>query len=168
MRKYLSFVLTFFFLFNIAGFHLWFKLLQTIIHNETNQRISNGIDEKDLTLIVVKFNEKPDIKWVEPEKELQYKGEMYDVVKIKYQYQKKLYYCFKDICERQLIVNYLKTQRSTHEGKERLKRIFSMLYLPRQIQHTERISFTTFSFPALNDFMIIRFQEVPYPPPKPV
>ena len=100
--------------------------MQYKIQKEVKQKIRKGLRDEDLSIIVVSVNDESEINWIKPQKEFRYKGEMYDVVNIKIENQKKYYYCIWDVKEKQLIANYNKTNNNK-QNKERIKRISNIL-----------------------------------------
>jgi hypothetical protein len=118
-----------FFLFDTAGYFLLFCLRQDITRREIRREIRMGLKEGQLTLITVTGNDESGISWIEPGREFRFRGEMYDVVKIRTENQAKYYYCIKDVKEKQLIAEFNKSRKAKKEdGKKR--EIFNFQYLP--------------------------------------
>ena len=114
--------------------------MQYKIQKEVKQKIRKGLRDEDLSIIVVSVNDESEINWIKPQKEFRYKGEMYDVVNIKIENQKKYYYCIWDVKEKQLIANYNKTNNNK-QNKERIKRISNILLFFQVILITNILKF---------------------------
>jgi hypothetical protein len=165
LRKYISAILIFVFLFDLGGYYLLFCIWQNNTRKEIRQEIRNGLKEDDLSLIIVSINEVSGISWIESDKEFRYQGDMYDVVKIKIHNQKKYYYCIRDINEKQLIANYNKNHSSKKETGKRIKE-FKYQYIPLKISLTDLIypvDLTTNEIAVLYKSNII---DIHSPPPK--
>lgn len=138
MRKYISAILIVVILFNVAGCYLLFIAKQYIIQKEIKQEIRKGLKDEDLSLIIVSNNDDAGMCWTEPNKEFKYKGEMYDVVKIKIINQKIYYYCINDVKEEKLIAGFYKNHSSKKEERN-IKRAYNDLYIPQQYLLTSNI-----------------------------
>jgi hypothetical protein len=125
MRKYISIIVLFIFLFNIGGYYLWFSVIQNGLQKEIEKEIGEGGNDGDFSLIIVPEKGETGIVWIKPDKEFSYKGEMYDVVKIQMHDQKKYYYCLNDSKEKELIANFNKTANHKKETEKKLKRNFN-------------------------------------------
>ncbi len=91
MRKFISFILLIIFLFISDGYYIFFEYLRYNLHQEIKHDIKNGLEEKQLSLIVVPFNVEKEIFWIKKNKEFRYRGAMYDVVRIEIKGRKKHY-----------------------------------------------------------------------------
>ncbi len=120
LRKYLSVILLFFFLFNIGGYYLWFNYVKNNIQKEIRQEIRRGLSEKVLTLITVPVNDETGICWIKPGKEFTYRGKMYDVVKTSIFNNKKFYYCINDVKEKKLNHDFSKNTESNQKARKLL------------------------------------------------
>lgn len=125
MRKSVSILLMPILLFNLGGYYLWFSALQFKRQEEVRQEIRKGLKEEDLTLFVVPAEGESGLHWIKPDKEFRYKGEMYDVVKIKTFQQKKYCYCLNDSKEKQLITHFNRSHNSKRDTEKKLKSGFS-------------------------------------------
>ena len=110
MKSTLSILLLFIFLGNVIGYQIVFNQLQHNIHRETERQIEKGLPDEELVVIVTDHEE--DLHWTRPYKEFRYKGEMYDVVKIKTFNNKKNYYCICDKKENNLMARYEKAHHN--------------------------------------------------------
>jgi hypothetical protein len=165
LRKYLSLIMMMFFLFNIVGYYLWFSYLKITIQKEVQEEISRGLDEKDLTLITVPEGDQSGICWIKPGKEFTYRGEMYDVVKIRTYDKKKFIYCINDTREKKLITDFSKNNESVPKARKILSS-FQYIYFPGQsnwfhIMEPFNNDYCMRSFPTIS-----AVREVSIPPPK--
>lgn len=110
-------------LFNVFGYDLIFKIMQNNLKKQIKQEIKQGLKDEELTVIIVSLNEESKLYWVKPNKEMIYKGKMYDIVRTKIQNEKKYYYCINDEKEKQLIDNYNKTHNSQKELEKKVKKV---------------------------------------------
>jgi hypothetical protein len=165
LRKYLSVIILMFFLFNIGGYYLWFSFLKFNIQKEIRREIRQGLSENDLTLITVPFNDESGICWIKPGKEFTYRGEMYDVVKIKISNDKKFFYCINDIKEKKLIADFSKANASNQKARKLLGN-FLYLYViqPESFFHINETSNHDFCIKSFDTSSNI--EEVAVPPPK--
>jgi len=165
VRKYLSVILLFFFLFNMGGYYLWFNYLKNNIQKEIRREIRKGLSEKDLTLITVPVNDESGICWIKPAKEFTYRGEMYDVVKIKISDNKKFIYCINDIREKKLIADFSKTNESSQKARKLLGNFqYIFVIQPESFFHINEPSNHDFRIKSFGTATAIR--EVTIPPPK--
>ena len=168
MRKYISIIVLFIFLFNIGGYYLWFSAIQYGLQKEMEKEIGEGSKDDDLTLIIVPAKGETGVVWIKPDKEFLYKGEMYDVVKIQNKDQKKYYYCLNDSKEKELIANFNKTGNHKKETEKKLKRNFNFNF------DFQRFSIAKNLYPIHLTFISIQFlykstsADILSPPPKSV
>jgi len=112
MRKTLSAILIFFFLFDAGGYFIWFRVVQWNIRNEIREKIEKGLKDEELTIIILQAEHSSWLRTFIPEKEFKYKGEMYDVVRTKTIDHQKHYYCLKDTREKHLIDKFIRDNLS--------------------------------------------------------
>lgn len=105
MKKIISFLLIFIFLYGIIGFYLNFEIEQFHIKGEIKEKIIHNLPDNKLILITISSADKEKITWTEFDKEFRFKNNMYDVVRIKIKGNTTYYYCFNDEKERNLFVN---------------------------------------------------------------
>jgi hypothetical protein len=132
MKNCISIILALMLLINIEGNYLSYCILRFKIQNETWNKISKGINEKDLCVVIVPDNDKSGIIWLEKDKEFLYNWEMYDVVKLKTDKHHKIYYCINDRKEKQLINDYQKNHNSQKDSGKLLKNITHFEFVPQQ------------------------------------
>lgn len=166
MKKLISIGILSIFLYNIGGYYLWFSILQNKIQNKIEEEIEAGLKSEDLTLIIVQAEKDQEICWIKPNREFRYKGDMYDVVKIKYVPGKKYYYCLNDKKEKQLIAGFNKTHNTKKESEKRLKRNFNYNSYIEHFTLTKRIYPIGLTFSAIENFYSSETIDINSPPPK--
>ncbi len=165
MRKLVFILLTSVFLFNTGGYYLWFSVLKQNIHKEIRQEIEKGLKEKDLSLIIVSESNKTGICWTKPDKEFKYKGEMYDVVKVKIKNQKKYYYCINDSKENRLIAHFDKSKNARKRIEKIVKRTHNP-YFPLQFSLSTNNYASNFRYVSIDIFYSSNIVDTLSPPPK--
>lgn len=166
MRRLISILLVFTFLFNIGGYYLWYSVIKYGIQKEIGEEIAAGINDEDLTLIVIPDIGKSGITWIKPAKEFRYKGEMYDVVKTKNLPGKKHFYCINDTKEKQLIAGFDKTHNTKKESEKKLKRTFNYSFYLQSFTVTKLVYPIEFTFPTIINFYLSNAIDIHFPPPK--
>ncbi|NOZ35224.1 MAG: hypothetical protein GXO80_07995 [Chlorobi bacterium] len=166
MKKYTSLILLIIILFVSNEYYLYFKYLQYNIHQEVKQEIKKGLDEKDLTLIIVPFNNEKEIIWTKKNKEFKYKGSMYDIVKTKIKNKKNYYYCINDIKEKQLITSFSKNNRRRKRTLYKIKQVLNNKYFFEKFSFQAAISKSDIYFCEHQQFYNSQTIEVLSPPPK--
>jgi hypothetical protein len=130
MRKLLSIVLLAVMFFTGSGYYLYFRILQNHIKKEIKKRILSGIADDGFELLILNADELASLKWIEKNKEFEYKGQMYDVVGFELKNGKYFYNCINDRKEKALINSYLRTNRRRRNLQKKIKRILTSEYLP--------------------------------------
>jgi predicted transcriptional regulator len=166
MRKYISIIILFIFLFNIGGYYLWFSVLQYHTQKEIEKEIEEGSKDEHITLIIVPVADEQGICWIKPNKEFRYKGELYDIVKIQHQHQKKYYYCLNDSKEKQLIADFNKTHNTKKESEKKLKRSFNYSFYLQRFSITKNVYPIDFAFAATTILYKPNTIDILSPPPK--
>jgi len=154
-----------FFLFNIVGYYLLFSYVKNNIQKEVRREIRQGLAEKDLTIITVPVSDESGICWLKAGKEFTYRGEMFDVVKIKIVKDKKCFYCINDTKEKKLISDFSKNNESGPKARKLLSN-FQYIYILQggcflNIIETSNHAYCIGSFVTAS---IVK--EVTLPPPK--
>ena len=168
MRKYIALLIVSVFLFNTGGYYLYFSILQYNAQQEIAQEIRKGLQEKDLTLIMLPLNHQEDISWIKHSKEFRYKGEMYDVVKIKVLNHTKMYYCLNDSKEKQLIAGFHKTHNTRKDAEKRLKRGFTYNFCFQPYSLAENTRAIVVPFATIQILYTPGAIDIHSPPPKTV
>ncbi len=150
MKKVLSYILLFVFIFIINGYSVWLKHLQHQIKHEAELKIKKGIKEKDIDVLTFSLSEYYNIKWTKKYKEFTLNGKMYDVVKIKTKGSKKYIYCINDIKEKQLIARLTRHNRRRNKILNILKKITANKYLSSLVSHNQLNNETTVCFGIYN------------------
>lgn len=165
LRKYLSAIVLMFFLFNIVGYYIWFSYAKLNIQKEVQEEISQGLAEKDLTLITVPLIDESGICWIKPGKEFTYRGEMYDVVKVRTSNDKKFIYCINDIREKKLITDFSRNNESNPKTRKLLSS-FQYIYIPGQDAWFHILESFNNHFGIRSFAIFSTVREVTIPPPK--
>ena len=165
LRKYLALIVLMFFLFNIVGYYLLFSYVKNNIQKEVRREIRQGLAEKDLTIITVPISDESGICWLKAGKEFTYRGEMFDVVKIKIVKDKKCFYCINDTKEKKLISDFSKNNESGPKARKLLSN-FQYIYILQagcflNIIETSNHDYCIRSFATASTV-----KEVTLPPPK--
>ncbi|NOX16822.1 MAG: hypothetical protein GXO87_00870 [Chlorobi bacterium] len=166
MRKYASIILLFIFMFVSGGYQIYFKYLQYDIRQEIKREIRTGLNEMDLTLVVVSSENENKINWIKKNKEFRYKGLMYDVVRIKTKDNKKYYYCINDIKEKNLIANYVRHNKRRNKALLRLRKVLSNKYLPENPSENLKTYKDKIYFAKYRQSYNSIYLEILPPPPK--
>lgn len=164
MKKNLSIILIFVFLSNIVGSYILFNILQNNIQRAVKHQIRRGLKDDELTIIPA--NDIENIHWIKADKEFKYKGEMYDIVKIKHNKIKKYYYCIWDKKEKKLIADYNKIHQNTRTRHRQTNKLVRIQLFFQNI--------TTKTFLTSSDMLFIElickltkcYIRIPSPPPK--
>lgn len=153
-------------LYNTGGYYLWYSTKQNYLQKEVRKHIREGLKEKDLTLIVVKDGNDGELSWIKKGREFSYKGNLYDIVKIKVRGLRSYYYCINDKSEKKLISDFKKSQSSKKEAEKRIKRLInSNFYSPITLQ-INKLYTTDFKYPAFDFHYKSGILKIPSPPPR--
>jgi hypothetical protein len=154
-----------FFLFNVMGYYLCFSYVKNNIQKEVSREIEQGLPDKDLTLITIPVDDESGIRWIKPGKEFTFRGEMYDVVKIKISNNKKYLYCVNDIKEKKLITEFSRINSASQKAKKLLAN-FHYIYViqPESLFHIIETSNLDYCIKSFDTASAIN--EVTIPPPK--
>jgi len=166
MKKYISITLLSIFLFLGFGYQLYFQFLQYNIQQEIKREIRNGLNEQNLTLIVVSSKNENEIHWIKKDKEFKYKGLMYDVIKTTTKGGKKYYFCINDIKEKELIVNYTRHNKRRKKALLRLRKVLSNKYIAENLFENLKIYKADIYFVEYRQNYNSIFSETLSPPPK--
>ncbi len=130
MKKFLPLVLITAILFNSGGYFYIFRVLQKCAKEEIEKQLLNGLDENDLTVIIIPLGRENQIHWTKTGKEFIYKGSMFDIVKTKVHDNHKYYYCINDIKEKKLVDQLTKSHSKTKDLVKKLKNVLQKYYFP--------------------------------------
>jgi len=148
------------------GYHLYFIYLRHNIHQEVKRIIRKGLQEKDLSVITVSFDNEKEIEWTKKNKEFRYKGLMYDVVRTEIKNDKKIYYCINDVKEKILIANFTRHNRRKNKVLLELKKLLNNKYFPEKYSLNSKVSKANIYFVDCQFLYKSRFKEILSPPPK--
>jgi hypothetical protein len=117
VKKGLSILIVFLFVFKLGGFFVFHTLQQQHIRKEIKTAIKQGVPENELNVIKVTSENKELLDW-KNEKEFRYGGVMYDVVKVKQiSSETTVYYCVNDTKETILFAHLDEMVEKSMEGK---------------------------------------------------
>lgn len=120
MKKVISIVLFFIFLFNTAGYFIAFKAVEYQVKDEIESQIKSGLTIEQLTSITIDKKDIGTIEWEESGKEMVYRNERYDIVKTTETATSITYVCINDKKEETLFAN-LDEHVNTHVANAPLK-----------------------------------------------
>jgi len=165
VKKFTAGILFLLFLFYSGGFYFLFISRQFSIRNEVRREIKSGLRTKDLTIITIPLDGESDIRWVKPDKEFKYKGELFDVVKIKIKGQKKTIYCLNDKKEKRLITAFHRQQRQKKESDNKTHRLLIQLFFPPELNQLNFIKSSDCCYASLIFIYQSNFPDILSPPP---
>ena len=96
MKKAISIFLLGIFLFNTAGYFVFFKIAQIEIKKEIKKEIKLNLQSEELTAITFLNSEIQSIPWIETNKEFIFRDQMFDVVKSESNETETTFYCIND------------------------------------------------------------------------
>lgn len=102
MKKAISILLLGIFLFNTAGYYVFFKIAQLEIKKEIKKERKQSVNSQDLTIITFTNSETEAIHWIEKNKEFIYNNQMYDIVRRSSTENEMTFYCINDKQEKKL------------------------------------------------------------------
>jgi len=91
-----------------GGDFLFFKIVEHKLKYEAQSQIRQGFKDEELTLIELSNENKENIRWTEFQKEFEYKGQMYDVVKTVHKNGSIYLYCLNDKKEEAFVSAYFR------------------------------------------------------------
>ncbi len=153
-------------LFVSNGYYLYFKYLQYNIQHIIQQEIKKGMNEKELSLIIVSVKNKKEIFWIKKNKEFKYKDKMYDVVKIKILNKQKYFYCINDIKEKHLITIFSENNKRKNNLVLKLSKILNNKYFPKTYFVNIHFNPIEVRFTENNLFYKSKIIDIISPPPK--
>ncbi len=130
MKRIISIILLVLILFNSNGYFLFFNYLQQNLQQEIKREIRKGLNQKDLTLIVISAKNQKEICWIKKGREFKYQDLMYDVVSFREKGNKMYYYCINDVKEKNLIAFYTSHNRRRNRVLLKLRKVLSQKYFP--------------------------------------
>jgi hypothetical protein len=166
VRKFLPFLLVFSLIYNIGGDYVWFRFLQSEIVEEIAHEIRMGMKAENLSLIILSKNEEANLCWIKQNKEFIYKGDMFDVVSIKIQHQKKYIQCYKDVREKKLITDFNKNHDSKKEAELKTKKLSNIQFFQQNFSLVNNSISTDILYYYIVNSYRSNFVFKHFPPPK--
>ncbi len=154
------------FIFDAGGYYLCFNFLQNSIKREVREGIEHGLKDDELVLIRVPLDSGQDITWIRQGKEFRYKGEMFDVVKVKTVGEEIHYYCINDSKEQHLIAGFNHNTKKNND--KRMKYSFFFQYLPPPLTLFSDNRMVDFIYPCLVWQYKSNSPDIHSPPPRTV
>jgi len=105
LRKVVSILLLFVFLFNTVGYTIAFEVLHWQVKKAIKKEIKNKLKDEELIPLTFKKSELHKVEFEDGGKEIVYNDEMYDIVKQSETQDKITYYCINDSKEKELFRN---------------------------------------------------------------
>jgi hypothetical protein len=139
MKKSLSFLLIFVFIYGITGVYLNFEIEQNRIKEEVKASFLKTLKINQLILIKITSQNNSKIRWTEEGHEFRYEGDLYDVVRIKNAGDTTFFYCFNDEKENNLFSNLdklVKDQTDHSKSKTQIKKAGSNYFFHEVNQKT--------------------------------
>lgn len=148
------------------GYYLYYKYLQHNIQQEIKNEINEGLNERDLSVVIISLKDENKIIWTKKNKEFKYKGLMYDVVKTTTKNGKKYYYCINDVKEKKLITSFFRNNRRKNKFLFKLKKNLSKKYLSKKFSTKISIKNTNVFVFENQEFYKSKILDVLSPPPE--
>lgn len=136
VRKWIALLLVAVFIYQAAGYFIFFTSQKYVIREEIKNRIRYSLPEDQMTKWIFKpgSDEFKKIHWYE-ENEFRYRGKMYDVVRQENSINGEIiYYCINDSQEEalfknldQLVENEIDQQKQNHQ-KIKIKTVIDLFY----------------------------------------
>lgn len=168
MRKLIALILFSVFLFNLAAIPVWFHITRFMIREDMEQKIKENLDESELTVLTVTEKEFSRLHWTRAQKELEYNGNMFDVVRIQSSNHKKLIYCLSDRREKHLLVQYKAHQKNRKKNRQRISQTEYNKYFPTKHRYLFSSLANKILYPDTRSRILMERFSPPLPPPKPI
>jgi hypothetical protein len=130
------------------------------------EEIEEGLEEEELTVIVVTKEHEEEIVWIREGKEFRYHGEMYDVINTRSSGDKDYYYCKNDTREKEVINRLVRHQKRKNNILLQLRKVLSDKYFPGNFSMDPEREDSGVRYPPRQDLYLSRFIEIHAPPPR--
>ncbi|MEI8005465.1 MAG: hypothetical protein WCI48_04605 [Bacteroidota bacterium] len=162
MKKIIPALLLFAMLFNTAGYYIVYEVNRILMHKEFTSLLKHGCFDHDLTVFSV-FNPAadPSFRRVD-EREIVYRGNLYDVVKEVPKGKLVTFYCIHDNKEESLLAG----MKNTHNNKKAqyLLQHLVTIALPVTNTHAYQPASINIVYPLLS-MSFSNHAEMPFSPP---
>jgi hypothetical protein len=176
MKKLLSILFLFIFLFNLAGYYIVFTIMQQTARKEMKAFIKKNPPLDKLERLVIsdeKMNSPEIFKYKDDNKEIIYNGKLYDIVCATKDGSNTIFYCINDKNEEQLFAglnDHIK-QNFEQNGPLKKRSIQLIKNIIKEVLPVYRLGFmipnaTEFIYPTLKFLLSTKFILVISPPPK--
>ena len=99
MKQILALISVFLLLLTTVYLPISLILERELVRKEVKQRIKEGIPDDELQTFIFTLEEYAELEWEKREKEFEWKGYMYDIVRVKKQNNRLIVKAFKDLKE---------------------------------------------------------------------
>lgn len=165
MKRFISIILFSVFLLNLFAFTLWFQTSRYLIRREMVQKIKDHPDPSEVNILLVTSENMGRLKWTNDKKEFEYKGEMYDVIKITSTGDKIKIYCLNDALEEHLLSIY-KAHHQSRKKKDKIINGTNNKYYPVVFGSLDSLTGFLFVFSEVNIKVNSNIPLPDFPPPK--
>ncbi len=170
MKKIISVILILLFFYNSLGYIIIYKHQQSIYKAVNIKKIENQIPIDELKVIKITQGEEKYLQYLD-EREIRFKGKMYDLVKVEKHSSYKIIYCVPDEAEdvlEEIFLHNLK-QNSDCDEKEPASNNISLIFISDALP-AEIFSFNIRTAELKNEtfYIINRYShisKIPSPPP---
>ncbi|MBN2614447.1 MAG: hypothetical protein JXR71_02025 [Bacteroidales bacterium] len=168
MKKLFALILFSVFLINLAAIPVVFHITRFMIREDMEQKIRENPEESELTMLTLSAQEFSCLHWTRVLKEFEYKGNMYDVVRIKSVQHKKLIYCLSDNREKHLLAQYRTHQKTRKNNHQRTSKTELSKYFPAEQHYSFPSGGTDLIYFHARSRIVLNRLSPPSPPPKPI
>jgi hypothetical protein len=160
------------FTFNNVVSVIVIQFLQFRQKEEMEVRVKSAVPENKLHLILIEKGGEDKIEWFESNKEFQYEGMMYDIVRQVRQGSSTKYYCLTDTEETQMVetLEKLLDHQSAHSKATNLLkksyRLFCNQFELLRFEIESGYICTNNWFSLIENFLSLYHTDIPTPPPK--
>lgn len=170
MKKFLSILFLFVFLYNVIGYYAMFGILQGINKAGIARSIADNSRDKNIEIIEINKEHLPDLEY-RGKDEIKYKGKLYDIVRSEVSNDFIRFYCINDKNEEHLFAKLLEhiiddigsiPEKGSKSPKKMLEKDyfsnFFAIKIPVESEH--------FAYLPITIILKSIIQEVSPPPPK--
>jgi diacylglycerol kinase family enzyme len=172
LKRTLSILIIFVFVFNFGGFYLIIKAKQYAIRKEVKRKIKRGVPDNELIPILVNHKNEAKLDW-KHSKEFRYNGEMYDIVQQEKNTDGSItYYCIWDSLESEVFNDLDKlAAKETDKQNRGIIELLKTNHLFIQTSHNKYDAEITIDLYALNTMysnkrIMAVYLEIDNPPPE--
>jgi hypothetical protein len=173
LKRLITICILFTFIFNNFGYYIIFKTLQFKIRREIADKIKTTTQNDKFHVITVTNFTKSQLNWsLFEDNEFEYKGVMYDVVRVTEKAKSFSYYCITDTEESmlsnkldKLIQAQLSHSKKTTDNHKSSDKHYNIA-ITASLSNLTKLSTDTFRSPFLNCSVLMLPLDISVPPPK--